>query len=117
MGAKRQRKETAAPDEERAKPRTTGYELWPIVVQLGIRDNASEKTAHWRVMEHAEANCSPAVCAVVFKNRARLSGSIHDIWNWEENAHCVQRQAIETGVCCPSVAKFMCVRWCVVCFN
>ena len=34
-------------------------------------------------MQYAKQHCSPATCAFVFKNRARLPALIDDIWRWE----------------------------------
>ena len=83
MGAKRQRREVAAAEKGRAEPRITEYELWPIVVQSGIRNKPGEKIAHLKFMEYVKESCSSAVCSFVFKNRARLPALIEDIWRWE----------------------------------
>ena len=57
--------------------------LWPIVVESGIRNTAEDRQAHLRFMHYVKDRCSAATCAFVFKNRARLSTLIDDIWRWE----------------------------------
>ena len=81
--AKRVKREHAASERGRADPRASEYDLWPIVVQSGIRNGVGEKTAHIRFIQYVKAHCSHSVCALVFKLRARLPGLIDDIWRWE----------------------------------
>ena len=83
MRAKRQRKEDAAAEASRAEPRVTEYDLWPIVVESQIRSTPDDRNAHLRLMQYVKSHCSQAVCAFVFKNRARLPDLIDDIWRWE----------------------------------
>ena len=81
--AKRQRREDHAAENSKPEPRMTDYELWPIVVESGIKNTAEDKQAHIRFMQYAKDRCSPATCAFVFKHRARLPALIDDIWRWE----------------------------------
>ena len=83
MRVKRQRKEDRAAEESKPEPRMTDYELWPIVVESGIMNTPQDRHAHLRLMQYAKERCSPATCAFVFKNRARLPTLIDDIWRWE----------------------------------
>ena len=83
MRAKRQMKEDASAEASRAEPRVTEYDLWPIVVESQIRSTPDDRNAHLRLMQYVKSHCSQAVCAFVFKNRARLPGLIEDIWRWE----------------------------------
>jgi len=59
------------------------YDLWPIVVESGIRNAVGDRQAYLRLMQYVKSHCSQAVCAFVFKNRTRLPGLIDDIWRWE----------------------------------
>ena len=83
LRAKRQRREDFAAENSRPEPRMTDYELWPIVVESGIRNTAGDRQAHLRLMQYVKERCSPATCAFVFKHRARLPTLIDDIWRWE----------------------------------
>ena len=83
MTAKRQRREQSAAEKGKAEPRITEFELWPIVVESGIRNQTGTRNAHLLFMDYVKEKCSPAVCAFVFKNRARLPNLIDDIWRWE----------------------------------
>ena len=83
MWAKRQRKEDHAASTAKQEPRMTEYELWPVVVESGIRNTLDDRHAHLRLMQYVKEHCSAATCAFVFKNRARLPALIDDIWRWE----------------------------------
>ena len=83
LRAKRQKKEDAAAEASRTEPRITEYELWPIVVESQIKNTPDDRNAHLRFMQYVKSHCSQAVCAYVFKNRARLPNLIDDIWRWE----------------------------------
>ena len=84
MQSKRQRREARAAEKGNTDPRVTEYDLWPIVVESRIRNLPGDRKANLRLVQHVKANCSNAVCAYVFKNRARLPQIIDDIWAWEE---------------------------------
>ena len=83
MAAKRQRLVGDAAEESKAEPHVTEYDLWPIFVQAQIRNTSDDRQAHIRLMQHVKAHCSHAVCAFVFKSRARLPSLIDGIWPWE----------------------------------
>ena len=83
MRAKRQRMEDTAAEKGKSEPRMTDYQLWPIVVESGIRNTVAHKGAHLRFLQYVKAHCSAAVCEYTFRNRARLSALIDDIWRWE----------------------------------
>ena len=83
MRAKRQRREDHAAEKAKPEPRMSDYELWPIVVESGIRNTAEDRRAHLRFMQYAKQHCSTATCAFVFRSRARLPALIDDIWRWE----------------------------------
>ena len=83
LRAKRQRDEDAAAEGSTSAPRVTEYDMWPIVVESGIKNTPDDRNAHLRLMQYVKSHCSHAVCAFVFKNRARLPGLIDDIWRWE----------------------------------
>ena len=84
MQAKRQRRELKAAEIGKKDPRVTEYDLWPIVIESGIRNLPGDRAANLRLVQYVKAHCSEAVCAFVFKNRARLPQLIDDIWAWEE---------------------------------
>ena len=52
-------------------------------MQQGFRNGADERLAHKDLMAYAKTCCSSAVFSYLFKNRARLSNLIDDIWAWE----------------------------------
>ena len=83
MRAKRQRVEDHAAENSKAEPRANEYDLWPIVVESGIRNTPEDRNAHLRFIQYVKAHCSTAVCSFVFRNRARLPSLIDDIWRWE----------------------------------
>ena len=66
-----------------AEPRFTEFDLWPLVVRAGIRNTADARTAHLQLQAYAKKHCSVAVCAFLFKHRAKLPNLIDDIWAWE----------------------------------
>ena len=109
MCAKRQRKEMAAAEEGRAEPRMSEYELWPFVVQSGLRDKPGEKTAHLKFMEYVKGNCSPGVCAFVFKNRARLPALLEDIWRWDGISQVVADAKRSAPECVAEALRASCV--------
>jgi hypothetical protein len=82
--AKRQRREFKAAETGKKEPKVSEYDLWPIVVESRIRNLPGDRTAHLRLVQYVKTHCSSAVCAFVFKNRARLPQLIDDIWAWEE---------------------------------
>ena len=84
MQAKRQRREAQAAETGKKEPKFTEYDLWPIVVESGIRNLPGDRTAHLRLSQYVKTRCSAAACAFVFKNRAKLPQLIDDIWAWEE---------------------------------
>ena len=59
------------------------YDLWPIVVESGIKNTTEDRQAYLRFMHYVKERCSPATCAFVFKNRVRLPALLDDIWRWE----------------------------------
>ena len=83
MCAKRRRCEHHAAEEGKPEPRMTEFDLWPIVVETGIRNGPGCRDAHVLFTDHVKRNCSSAVCAFVFKIRARLPKLIDDIWRWD----------------------------------
>ena len=97
--AKRQCKEKKAAESGKSEPRVTEYELWPIVVESKIRNTPTDRSAHLRLIQYAKSKCSNAVCAFLFKNRARLPALIDDIWQWEtidDAVAAVNRSRLET---------------------
>ncbi len=83
MTAKRQRREQSAAEKGKTEPRITEFELWPIVVESGIRNEVGVRNAHLLFMDYVKEKCSSSVCSFVFRNRARLPNLIDDIWRWE----------------------------------
>ena len=83
MRVKRQRKEDWAAEKSKPEPRMSEYELWPIVVESGIKNTAEDRQAHLRFIQYVRDHCSPATCAFVFKRQARLPSLLDDIWRWE----------------------------------
>ena len=100
LRAKRQRKEEHTAEKSKPEPRMTDYELWPIVVESGIKNTPDNKTAHLRLQQYVKERCSPATCQFVFKNRARLPSLIDDIWRWEsiDQVVAVAEQTLMQGL-------------------
>ena len=97
MMAKRQRKEDQAAEKSKPEPRMSDYELWPILIESGIKNTADDRQAHLRFMQYAKQHCSPATCAFVFRNRARLPALIDDIWRWSPST---PSWPLQTKQCC-----------------
>ena len=110
MSTKRRRREHHAAEEGKPEPRMTEFELWPIVVESGIRNKPGSHDAHVLFMDYVRRTCSAAVCAFVFKSRARLPKLIDDIWRWDGIREAaafakltrmdILRNAARTSCCC-----------------
>jgi hypothetical protein len=94
-------------------PRITKLDVWPLVVQGGLKNEPEHPTAHLRLIAHAKKHCSREMLAFLFKIRARLPALIDDIWQWEhvdaaladaERSRIDRRHALSGDI--P-----MCVRW------
>ena len=56
MRAKRQRREDSAAEKAKPEPRMNEYELWPIVVESGIRNTADNRHADLHFTKYVKAN-------------------------------------------------------------
>jgi hypothetical protein len=53
-------------------PRITELDVWPLVVQGGLKNEPEHPTAHLRLIAHAKKHYSREMQAFLFKIRARL---------------------------------------------
>ena len=83
IAARRAANTQRAASRGEAEPRFTEFDLWPLVVRAGIRNTADARTAHLQLQEYAKKHCSVAMCAFLFKHRAKLPNLVDDIWAWE----------------------------------
>lgn len=84
VAGKRRRAQERAAEQGKGEPRINEFDLWPIIVQAGIRNTDDNRTGHLQLMQYVKCNCSMAVCAFVFKIRARLNALIDDVWQWDQ---------------------------------
>ena len=75
--------ERRAAEEGKKEPRVTESDVYAIVVQKGFKNTPDDRTAHKQLIAHVKAHSSKAMWDYSWKNRARLSAVIDDVWQWE----------------------------------
>ena len=83
LGAKRLKMDRQATEKEEEAPRITELDVWPIVVKHNFKNTPDDSTAHLQLIAWATSHGTQSMQKFLFKNRARLSTLIEDIWQWE----------------------------------
>ena len=83
LGAKRLKMDRAAAENQEDAPRVTELDVWPIVVKHNFKNTPDDNTAHQQLKAWVKKHGSEGMQKFLFKNRARLSTLIEDIWEWE----------------------------------
>ena len=60
-------------EKGKPEPRVEEIDVWPVVVNSGIRNTPDDPFAAQRLMQYAKSNCSHKMVAWLFKNRDKLS--------------------------------------------
>ena len=81
--ARRKCAEEGAVAKGKTQPRVTKLDVWPIVVQNGIRNTPDDLTAHKQLAAWVKTRGTAEMQQFLFKNRSRLSQLVDDIWEWE----------------------------------
>ena len=84
LDARRRHREQTAGENGKPEPRVDEIDIWPVIVQSGIRNGPDEPHAVKKLMQYAKYHCSHKVVAWLFKNEERLQKLIDKAWGWEE---------------------------------
>ena len=76
-------KDFHAAENGKGTPKISDLDVYPIVIQKQYRNSADYPHAHLNLISYVKAHASAAMQAYVWKNRARLSALIDDVWQWE----------------------------------
>ena len=74
----------AAAEAGSAEARITELDVWAVVVRAGIENKDDDKTADMQLFKYAREHCTAKMVEYLFKNRAKLSAMIDDIWRFEK---------------------------------
>ena len=84
--ALKRRRETAvktASEQGSSEPRAHEMDLYPIIVQAGIRNSPDKPWAAKQLISHVKEFGSPALVRLAWSLRHRLPSIIDDVWQWE----------------------------------
>jgi hypothetical protein len=84
LRSRREGKVHAAAEAGKKEPRATELDLYPFIVQHKIRNGPDFQHADDLLIQKLKAHGGPALVALAFKIRARLTSLINDVWEWEE---------------------------------
>ena len=80
---RREHKLQAAAEEGKSEPRATEVDLYHVIVEQGFRNTPDNRHAAKALIQHVKQFSSPGLFQFAFRNRARLSTLIDDVWSWE----------------------------------
>ena len=80
---RREHKLQAAAEEGKSEPRATELDLYHVIVEQGFRNTPDNRHAAKALIQHVKQFSSPGLFQFAFRNRARLSTLIDDVWSWE----------------------------------
>jgi hypothetical protein len=84
LRSRRETKVQVAAEAGKQEPRATELDLYPFIVRHNIRNTADFQYADDLLVQKLKAHGGPALTALAFKLRARLTSLINDVWAWEE---------------------------------
>ena len=91
VAARRAFADNSAAEQGKKGPKVTEFDMYPIVLKLGIRNTPDYACAHLDLVDHVKKHCSTAMQAWAFKNMGSLKQVIDKIWRFENVEHDIFR--------------------------